>query len=263
MNPEEQAAREEKSQQIQFARNSIATKRWYNSTHTEQDNHYKVLAAAFAKGGHAEVEEKVREGVERQTTALPDDKSIAECLDMGRRHLESSHYQQAAELFFYILRRDPNNAEAMNYCSICMFVLGNRPGALKMMAQAIAMRPNSPKFHRDLGEMLRHMNRFQEAEAALRTSLHLYPNNADALSLLGLVQAEQGQLGEAAKSCQAAVAMAPSVPTAHARLGFVLGKLKRVAEARACFESAKAIHPGFDAAQCLGLPQTDIDAILG
>jgi tetratricopeptide (TPR) repeat protein len=263
MSPEEQAAREAMTAQIQFARNSIATRQWYNSTKNEQDNHYKVLAAAFAKGGKAEVERKVREGVERQTSALPYDKSIAECMDMGRRHFESSHFIDAANLFSHILARDPNNAEAKNYCGICMVVLGNRPGGLKLMAEAVAMKPNSPKFHRDLGEMLRRMGRFQEAEAAFRASLNLYPNNADALSLLGLSQAQQGKLGDGLKSCEAAVAMAPSLPSSYARLGFVLNKLARNDEARASFEAARAIAPGFSVAQCLGLPQVEVDALLG
>ena len=58
MSPEEQAAREAMTKQIQFARGSISTRQWYNSTNNEQDNHYKVLAAAFAKGGGPEVERK-------------------------------------------------------------------------------------------------------------------------------------------------------------------------------------------------------------
>jgi tetratricopeptide (TPR) repeat protein len=262
MDPEEQAAREAMTEQIQFARNSICTKQWYNSTNNEQDNHYKVLAAAFAKGGYVEVEKKVREGAERQTLALPDDKSIAECMEIGRRHFDSSHYLDAANLFSYILRRDADNADAMNYLGICMVVLGNRPGGLKMMAQAVAARPNSPKFHRDLGEMLRRNGHFQQAEAAFQASLNLYPNNPDALSLLGLTQSQQGHLAEGLKSCQAAVAMARSMPGAHVRLGFVLGKLERKDDARASFAAAKAIAPGFDAALCLGLAEAEVDAIL-
>ena len=207
--------------------------------------------------------EKVRKGAERQTNALPHDKSVAECLDMGRRQFDVGHFLEAANIFSHILGRDPNNAEAMNYCGICMVVMGNELAGLKMMAQAVAIRPNSPKLHRDLGEMLRRTGRFQEAEASLRASLNLYPNNPDALSLLGLTQAQQGHLDEAMKACAAAVALDQSKPWSYARLAFVLSKSQRRNEARACLNAAKAINPGFDTALCLGLHAAEMRATFG
>ena len=191
MSPEEEKARQERMKHIQVARNSISTRQWYNSTNNEQDNHYKILAAVFAKGGLAQVEQTVHEGVERQKQALPTHKSIAECLDMGRQLLQNSHFQEATALFFHVLNRDPNNAEAMSNYGICLAITGNVQIGLKMMTQATAMQPNSPKLHRDLGEMLRRYGRFQEAEDALRSTLNLNPSNPDVMSLLGLVQASR------------------------------------------------------------------------
>jgi tetratricopeptide (TPR) repeat protein len=262
MNPDEESARAKMMEQIQFARNTIATRRWYNSTKDEQDNHYKVLAAAFTKGGQAEVERKVREGLERHTASLPYEKSIAECLEMGRQHFQKSHYVDAGQVFSHVLRRDPNNAEALNHFGICTVVLGNIPDGLKLMSQAVAVEANSPKYHRDLAEMLRRLGRFQEAETAFRACLLIFPNYADALSLLGLTQAQQGRLVEGLMSCQAAVALDPSIPSVHVRLGFVQGKLQRKEETHAAFAAARAINPNIDAAQCLGMHPAEVDALL-
>ena len=215
-----------------------------------------MLAAAFTKGGHAEVERKVRDGVERQTTAQPYDKTIAECLEIGRRHFESSHFLDASNVFSHILARDPNNAHVMNYFGICMVVLGNRQAGLKMMAQAVAARPDSLKFRRDLGEMLRRVGRFQEAETAFRAAINLHPNNPDLLSLLGLTQAQQGRLTEGMSLCQAAVALAPSMPGAHVRLGLVLSKLARKDDALAhVLQRPKQSHQDLTQRRTWALPR--------
>jgi tetratricopeptide (TPR) repeat protein len=262
MNPEEEAARAKMMEQIQSARKTIANRRWFNSTKIEQDNHYKVLAAAFAKGGQTEVERKVREGLERHSAALPHEKSIAECLEIGRRHFQSSHYMDAVDIFTHVISRDPKNAEALNHLAICAFVLGNIPDGLNLMAQAVNAQPNSPKYHRDLAEMLRRLGHFQEAEASFRASLQLYPDNADALSLLGLAQAQQGRLAEALLSCQAAAILDRSMPAVQVRLAYVLSKLQRIEEARAAFETARAIDPNLDVVLCLGLQRAEVEAIL-
>jgi hypothetical protein len=95
MTSEEEEARYELRKNIQSARGDIATKQWYNATNNEQDNHYKVLAAAFGRGGQAEVERLVKEGIERRLKGLPYDKSIEECMALANQHLQSGHYQEA------------------------------------------------------------------------------------------------------------------------------------------------------------------------
>lgn len=269
MTPEEEAVRVAMRKGIQSARGSIATKHWYNSTNNEQDNHYKVLAAAFSRGGGAEVERLVKEGVERQKQGLPNEKSIEECMAMANQHMQSGHFMEAADLFTHIQTRDPRNAEAMSNLGVCCAVMGKVPLGIQMMTQAVALQPNSPKLHRDLGELLRRNGRLVEAEASFRASLKLSPNNPDLLSLLGMVQAQRGDLAGAVNSCQTAVAVATNtpaaqrlIPAAHFRLGFILTRLGKNEEARASFDAGLAHNPQFDGAKCLGIRQAEMETML-
>jgi Flp pilus assembly protein TadD len=78
-----------------------------------------------------------------------------------------------------------------------------------------------------------------------------------------ITQAQQGNLAEALRTCQAAVALPTATPAAHCRLGFVLVKLGKQDEARACFDTARALNPELSEAACLGMTAEEVAAILG
>jgi tetratricopeptide (TPR) repeat protein len=81
------------------------------------------------------------------------------------------------------------------------------------------------------------------AEKGYARVLKSFPDQFDALHLLGLLKLQSGKAGEAQRLIVAALKIAPNAPDAHANLGLVLGALKRPADALASFERALALAP--------------------
>src|SRR5439155_21417078 len=115
--------------------------------------------------------------VKRHELSLPKDKTLAECLALASQRLAERKYREASSIYSHVLSRDPDNAEALSHLGICVAVLGNVTLGLELMAKAVALQPGWPKYHSNLGEMLRLFGRFQEAEASFRASLQLNPND--------------------------------------------------------------------------------------
>ena len=238
MTAEEVTRRRKLEREIQQARASLATHRWQNCDGSEMDNHYKILAAAYADEGVAGVEAAVRAAVQRHLQALPHDKPIAECLAQGGQLVNQQKYREAKELYTHILERQPQNAEALSQLGICLVCIGHIDLGVKLMAQAVALQPQIPRLHSSLGEILRLLGRFQEAEAAFRWSLQLQPNDPGIWSVLGLTLGQQGRHTEGIQACRAALAMGHAPPAAHCRLGWILAQQKQFGEARACYQTA-------------------------
>src|SRR5205807_2161456 len=128
-------------------------------------------------------------------------------------------YVQAKEVYEHVLDREPNSAEALSQIGICLVCLGHVSLGVETMARAVALQPQGAKHHSSLGEILRLLGRFQEAEAAFRGSLYLNPHDPGVLSAFGLTLAQQGRTLEGLVACRQAVVAGAAVPAVHFRLG--------------------------------------------
>lgn len=81
------------------------------------------------------------------------------------------------------------------------------------------------------------------AEKGYARVLKSFPDQFDALHLLGLLKLQSGKAGEAQRLIGAALKIAPQSPDAHANMGLVLGALKRPVDALASFDKALALDP--------------------
>jgi predicted O-linked N-acetylglucosamine transferase (SPINDLY family) len=77
------------------------------------------------------------------------------------------------------------------------------------LRRAVDLAPDKPEAHRDLGEVLAHLDRLDEAAASYRRALDLDPAYAPAYRNLGNVLKTQGKLGEAIACFERAVALDP------------------------------------------------------
>ncbi len=115
---------------------------------------------------------------------------LAIVADRQRRHTEAQrHYERALEL-------RGEDAQLFNDLGYCHFLQGNLPQAEQLLTYANRLSPNTPRFHNNLGMVLGHQGRHQEA---LREFMQA-GSEADAFYNLAFVYASQDQ-AEQAKEC--------------------------------------------------------------
>jgi hypothetical protein len=144
MSAKDEARRRELERQIEEARFAIADNVWQNSDGPQQDNHYKILARAFARDGLAGVDEVVQQASLRREQKLSD-QTIAQCLAQAAQLMKESKRREASTIYLHVLNQDPDNAEALNNMGICQACAGNVSAGLEMMGRALALQPMIPR----------------------------------------------------------------------------------------------------------------------
>ena len=90
--------------------------------------------------------------------------------------------------------------------------------ALGLLRQAVDWRGHEFRHHHDLGRIAHHRGLYAEAEAALRRTLELHPNNEAAMRLLGKTLIGRERAPEAIPVLKRAVAIDPLTPDNHTLL---------------------------------------------
>jgi serine/threonine protein kinase/Tfp pilus assembly protein PilF len=108
---------------------------------------------------------------------------------------------------------------------------------------ALALRPESPAVHLNLGAALQAQGKLAEAAAEFREAFRLEPNYAQAHGGLGTVLLQRGELAEAARELRKALRLDPADALARHRLVFVLLKQGRPAQAEAVYREATRLAP--------------------
>ena len=115
--------------------------------------------------------------------------------------------------------------------------------ATSQFHQALALRPELPDAHYNLGRVLAIQNKLDQAAARLLQALALRPNHPGAHNSLGNVRRKQGRLDEAAACLRQALALQPDLAEAHYNLGLVLEQQGHLDQAAAHYEQALALRP--------------------
>lgn len=105
--------------------------------------------------------------------------------------------------------------------------------------------PGVAQRHFNTGNQLFHQERLQEAAASYRAALALVPNHPAIHNNLGNAQKELGDHSGAIASYRRAIALDPGHYRAHFNLGMVLEAAGEFTEAVACYRRAIAIKPDY------------------
>jgi len=114
---------------------------------------------------------------------------------------------------------------------------------LRFWRSAAAGAPRSPVARAAHGTRLAEAGRLDEARRELEAALALYPDHADALYNLGLVQRDTGNLTESEATLARAVEVRPDRIDAHFHLGVVRLRLERPREALEAWRRALGLDP--------------------
>lgn len=117
--------------------------------------------------------------------------------------------------------------------------------AVASLRTAIALDPDLPAAHYELGKALIQTNDMEGALAALRRTTELLPEFASAWANLGAALGEMQQLDEAALTLRHAVALDPLSHALHSNLGATYRDQGKLDEAAAAFEHVLSLAPDF------------------
>ena len=92
---------------------------------------------------------------------------------------------EAEVLYREVLRDEPNTAEALEGLGVLVFQQGRIAEAAELFARGVAICPLSARFHANLGEALRSINRLDQALSHLRRATELDPTLAACLEQPG------------------------------------------------------------------------------
>ncbi len=164
---------------------------------------------------------------------------------------QSGNLKAAKAGYSEVLKRDPENAEALHLLGCVYDEMGNTGQGVKMLARAVKANPKASTYFYNLANMLLKQGSHQDAIRNYREAVRLKPDYAVAHNNLGRALTLTGQRGEAKACFENAIRCAkPGYPDPHHNLGIefkVDGDFER---AVAAFQEALRIQPGFSDAHC-------------
>jgi protein O-GlcNAc transferase len=159
--------------------------------------------------------------------------------------------EAAIETYRRCLALSPNSPEIHNNLGTALDQAGQLAEAVECFRQALALDPSYVRPLINLGKALRRQGKASEATAALKRALTLSPDNPLALTNLGLTLADQGRRQEAIIALRRATALDPGLAEAHHALGSALFDSGEVGAAVESLQRAVTLKPALTDASLL------------
>ena len=171
------------------------------------------------------------------------DGDIKQTLDAALDHHRASRLSEAVALYTKALEHDPGNADALHLLGVATEQSGDATRGEELIRRALAIRPNSPVFHHNLGKVLAGQHRWEEAAAGHRRATELAPAYGEAWCCLGIALQALDLRTDAERAYRRCLQIAPRDARAASGLGAVLFQEDRLAEAAAYFNQAVQLAP--------------------
>jgi Flp pilus assembly protein TadD len=168
---------------------------------------------------------------------LPDPISAAQFL------LQNGRAAQARDLLIQAIANGKGGAPAHSLLGLVLHQLGDLPGCLRELRQAVKLAPQDGAAQFALGSIAAALGEEDEAESAVRRAIKLGLDDIHAYVLLGRLFNKQGRFEEAQTAWRKAVRRDPSSPQAQRELaGLIWMQTGDLAKARAELDVAPQTH---------------------
>ena len=133
------------------------------------------------------------------------------------------------------------------------FQLGRLSEAETLIRRAVELAPAYSDAHNNLGNVLQHQKRSDEAVKCYERAIALQPDLADAYNNLGNAMQQQKRYDEAIVFYERAITLRPEMADAHLNLGKALEALDQMSQALTAYRQAVMLRPfHFDSYRRLG-----------
>jgi predicted O-linked N-acetylglucosamine transferase (SPINDLY family) len=169
--------------------------------------------------------------------------NIQQEIQKALEHYQSGDLHQAKHICKKILKKEPNNGEALYFMGVIYSQLGNHDLAIQTIRKSLQSYPNNPDAYHLLGMSLQELGQLDEAVEYYQKTLQYNPNYAEAYNNLGNICKEKKQFDEAIGYYHHAVELKPDLATAYFNLGVIYQEKKDYAQAISFYKNALQFDP--------------------
>jgi len=179
---------------------------------------------------------------------------IAQSLNSAFDAYQHGNYKKAEKICKKILKKTPNNADALHLLGMIHFQRNDYNPAIQYINKALQIDPYFAEAFNNLGNIYQAMERFDEAVPCYKKAITLNLDLAATHMNLGIVLHDMGRIDEAISSYKKVTELNPSHYGAYNNLGLALHKQGKINEAMHCYQKALQANPSFaEAFNNLGL----------
>lgn len=157
--------------------------------------------------------------------------------------LKGGRLQEARVVYREICAADKRDADAWFLLGAINGQLGDPKEAERCFNQVIALRPDNPQTHYNLGIALRDQSRLPEAVDCFRKAIRFKSDYLEAYNSLGHVLLSLGDSQMAASAFRKVAQARPGAPEVHVNLANALYNAGHLEEAAVCLRKAIAMIP--------------------
>jgi tetratricopeptide (TPR) repeat protein/2-polyprenyl-3-methyl-5-hydroxy-6-metoxy-1,4-benzoquinol methylase len=160
-------------------------------------------------------------------------------------HYQKRRYDLAENLAKSITQKYTDHQFSWKVLGAVFQQTGRLQESLIANQTAVALSPNDPAAHCNLGLTMQELGRLEDAETSYKKAIAIKPDLAEAHCNLGITLKKLGRLEDAEASYSKTIAIKPEYAEAHCNLGNTLKDLGRLEDAGASYSKAIAINPGY------------------
>lgn len=168
---------------------------------------------------------------------------LQDALATAVRFHQEGNLPEAERRYLAILDKEPNHIDALHLRGVIAHQAGKDDIAVELIGRAIAIDRSQPRFHNNLGSVLKAQGDVDGAAERFKEALRLNPDYPDACNNLGNCLKEKNKLDEAIDLYKRAIELNPEYAEAHNNLGNAFKDTKAYAEAVTHFKKAIALRP--------------------
>lgn len=176
-----------------------------------------------------------------ETPATLEEPQVRALLQSAMTHLNRGETWQAEDILSPLVSGAAPDADALQLTGVIRRTQGRLDEAEDFYRRSLALKPEQPQVHHNLGNLLRTQGRFDESIVAYREAIRLKPNYAEAHLSLALAHSAQGDHAEAEKCCRSALRLQPNYVPAKQTLAAELNELERPIEAERLLRQTLAL----------------------
>lgn len=155
-----------------------------------------------------------------------DPKNLANYNELGKLYLKKKNFQDATDIYEYLIKHDPGQAEYHAKLGFCKYNLKDFYDSTKHYRASIELDSTQPNRYYNLGLSLEAQGKLADAALAAQKAISMENSNLKFYLGLSSIQEKMGKTQKAKATLEIAQRLEPSNPLVLEKLDKLIGKIK-------------------------------------